>query len=96
MDSGLCQESSCPAASPGPFSSQFIKLFRDWIVLGLASSTGTIVSGLTLHGGLERERGSFFSSLQTGELGSLPGHPGAKEGDFIIVVKCSVSYCPHP
>lgn len=30
--------------------SQFIKLFPDWIILGLASSTGTIVLGLSLHG----------------------------------------------
>lgn len=25
---GFCQESSCPTASPGPFSLQFIKLSR--------------------------------------------------------------------
>lgn len=50
---GFCQEASRPAASPGPFSLQFIKLFPDWIILGLTSSMGTIVLSLILLGDIE-------------------------------------------
>lgn len=48
--------------------------------------------------GILRERGSFCSapSFLAGDLGDVPGQPGAKEGNLVCVIKCSVSYCPRP
>lgn len=48
--------------------------------------------------GILRKRGSFCSapSFLAGELGDVPRQPGAKEGNLICVIKCSVSYCPRP
>lgn len=42
----------------GHFPSQFIKLFPDWIILGLASSTGGLLFWVLVSMGILRGRGA--------------------------------------
>lgn len=79
-------------APPGPFSSNLYSLSR-LNHSGTSFLRGGLLCGVLFSMGILRERQfllcTFFS-------GNVPGQPGAKEGNLICVIKCSVSYYPRP
>lgn len=99
MKTALCAVIHPPTetAPPGPFSSNLYSLSR-LNHSGTSFLHGGLLFGVLFSMRILRERGSFCSapSFLAGELGDVPGQPGAKEGNLICVIKCSVSYCPRP